>query len=175
MKDLLIFCPSVEKGGAEKNLFLIANYLSTKINSVYVLTANTDSKNKFNPNVKFISPKKNIYNNVSRLQKSFICFFLFLKFFTKKEIVILSFQANILAILLSKIFKKKIIIRANTSPKKFANSIFKKKFFHLFYSLADKIVVNSYDFKNEMIHHLGCQSICIYNSVKTVKIKKKKN
>ena len=174
MNDLLIFCPSIEKGGVEKNLFIITNYLSTKINSIYLLTANTDSKNKFNSDVKLISPKKNIYNNASRFKKSLICLFLFLKFFTRKEIVILSFQSNILAIFLSKIFKKKIIIRANTSPKKFAKGFIRKFFFKFFFGLADKIIVNSLDFQNQMKYFLGVKSICIYNSIKIEKIKKKK-
>ena len=33
-KKLIIFMPSIEDGGVEKNLFLISNYLSHKINSI---------------------------------------------------------------------------------------------------------------------------------------------
>ena len=39
MKKLLIFMPSVEGGGVEKNFFLITNYLSKKRKDIYVITA----------------------------------------------------------------------------------------------------------------------------------------
>ena len=42
----LIFCPSIEGGGVEKNLFLISNFLSQKVDKVYLLTANKDMKSK---------------------------------------------------------------------------------------------------------------------------------
>ena len=45
-KKLLIFIPSIEGGGVEKNLFIISNFLSTKISEVYILTANLDKKKK---------------------------------------------------------------------------------------------------------------------------------
>ena len=31
MKKLLIFIPSIENGGVEKNLFVVANYLKKKV------------------------------------------------------------------------------------------------------------------------------------------------
>ena len=33
-KKLIIFMPSIEGGGVEKNLFIIANYLSIKIDKI---------------------------------------------------------------------------------------------------------------------------------------------
>ena len=51
----LIFCPSIESGGVEKNLFIISNYLSKKMKKIYVLTANTNMSNKFNKNIIFVS------------------------------------------------------------------------------------------------------------------------
>jgi len=43
-KTLLIFSPSIEDGGVEKNLYNITNYLSDKINKVSIITANYNKK-----------------------------------------------------------------------------------------------------------------------------------
>ena len=49
MKDILIFCPSIEYGGVEKNLFIISNYISKKVKArnVSIITANNNHKKKF--------------------------------------------------------------------------------------------------------------------------------
>ena len=38
-KKLIIFIPSVEGGGVEKNFFLVSNYLSQRFRNVSVITA----------------------------------------------------------------------------------------------------------------------------------------
>jgi len=43
-KELIIFIPSIEDGGVEKNLYLITNYLSTKLDNICLITANTNKK-----------------------------------------------------------------------------------------------------------------------------------
>ena len=144
MKDILIFCPSIEYGGVEKNLFIIANYLSKKVGKkkVYVISGNNNHKKNFSKNIKLFTPKKN-YNDVSRLVKIIISIIIFIKYFRKKDVIILSFQANLTAILLAKIFRKKIIIRSNTAPEKFAQNFFKKIIFNFFLKFSDIIIVNS--------------------------------
>ena len=47
MKRLIVFIPSIEDGGVEKNLFLIANYLVNKIPSLILITSSIDKKNSF--------------------------------------------------------------------------------------------------------------------------------
>ena len=47
-KKLIIFMPSIEDGGVEKNLFLISNYLSLKINSITLITFDNNQNRKFN-------------------------------------------------------------------------------------------------------------------------------
>ena len=49
MKDILIFCPSIEYGGVEKNLFITSNYLAKKSlnKKIYLISANNDQKKKF--------------------------------------------------------------------------------------------------------------------------------
>ena len=41
--ELIIFIPSIEDGGVEKNIYLISNYLSKKIKKISLITT---SKNK---------------------------------------------------------------------------------------------------------------------------------
>ena len=61
-KKLIIFMPSIDGGGVEKNLFLITNYLSKKINNITVITFD----DRFNKN---FNKKINISNVVKKKQK----------------------------------------------------------------------------------------------------------
>jgi len=161
---IIIFCPSIEEGGVEKNLYIISNYLSKKID-VFLVTANKNKKNMFNKNIKFLSPKSNFWNNKTRLLKTFICFYIMLINFYKKDVKILSFQSNIYAIILAKILGFKIFIRSNTSPVSFANSFIKKLIFKFFFNLSDKIIVNSKEFKNQFYKFFNRKPVLIYNPV----------
>ena len=44
MRELLIFMPSIEDGGVEKNLFLISNYFSNNGIKTNIITANLNKK-----------------------------------------------------------------------------------------------------------------------------------
>ena len=58
---------------------------------------------------------------------------MFITFITrKKNFLVISFQSNILAILMSKILGFKVIIRSNTAPEKYLNSNLKKYIFKFF-------------------------------------------
>ena len=46
-KYLVIFMPSIEGGGVEKNLFIIANYFSSKDNNIKLITASKGFDQKF--------------------------------------------------------------------------------------------------------------------------------
>ena len=46
-KNIIIFIPSIEGGGVEKNLFLIANHLANKFESVTLITSSYQFKKKF--------------------------------------------------------------------------------------------------------------------------------
>ena len=52
-KKLIIFMPSIEGGGVEKNLFLVSNYLCKKLNNVTLITISKKYKKKFNKSIKF--------------------------------------------------------------------------------------------------------------------------
>ena len=58
-KKLIIFMPSIEGGGVEKNLFIVTNYLSEKIKNVFILTTSYKFKKSFNKQINLILPKKN--------------------------------------------------------------------------------------------------------------------
>ena len=63
-KSILLFIPSIEDGGVEKNLYLIANYLAKTNLSVEILTAFNDKKKLFDKKIRIISLKrKNIIQN----------------------------------------------------------------------------------------------------------------
>ena len=48
IKKILIFVPSIEDGGVEKNLFLISNYFYQNGINVNIISANRDKKKYFN-------------------------------------------------------------------------------------------------------------------------------
>jgi glycosyltransferase involved in cell wall biosynthesis len=164
LKSLLIFIPSIENGGVEKNLQIIANFLATKKINIVILTAFKNKNFKFSKNIKFI----NLDSEYSRyFQKRFfrliICIYLFIVKINFKDFIILSFQSSVVAIILSKIFRKNIILRLNTSPSKYISNFFLKKIYRLFYNLADLIIVNSNEFKKEFYKLFKIDCINIYN------------
>ena len=58
-KKLIIFLPSIEGGGVEKNSFIISNFLKDKIDNISIITISNKFKNKFNKKINFISLKAN--------------------------------------------------------------------------------------------------------------------
>ena len=52
-KKIKIFMPSIDGGGVEKNLFIITNYLSKKINNITVITFD----DRFNRNFSIVKIK----------------------------------------------------------------------------------------------------------------------
>ena len=175
--QIVIFIPSIENGGVEKNLNLISNYLTKKKLNLAIVTAFKNNNFFFNQNIKFYnfnSKFKKIFN--TRLLRTILATLQLFRFCLKKKTIIFSFQSNIIAIIFAKIFNKKIIIRLNTSPEKYINNYFKKKFYKFFYSLSDLIIVNSKDFKKK-IYSLVSNNflkniIHIYNPCLKIKPKK---
>ena len=161
-KSLIIFIPSIENAGVERNLYLIANFLSKKKISIEVLTAFKKEKKFFNRKIKVISLEKNSKIK-SRFFKTIITIFLFIKYCKNKDSLILSFQANTIAILLGMIFKKNVIIRSNTSPEKYINNPIKKILFKTIFKFANEIIVNSYEFKQRFKKFFSITPTVIYN------------
>jgi len=170
MKNLVLFNPSIEGGGVEKNLEMIINHFSKHINSkVYLISCDKilDTNSKIN----YIKPIINVRTR-NRFFKYLICLISLIKFYFKdKKFVILSFQANVYAIILAKILRQKIIVRANSAPSKWIN-IYKIPILRFFYKLADKVIVNSFNFKKEIDRKFKIKSFVIYNPLNSKKILK---
>ena len=173
MKKLVIYIPSIERGGVEKNLLYVANYLSKKNIDIYVVTANKGQEKFFNAKIKFICPKSKRWNDSSRLIKTLICMILIISRLPLKNISILSFQSNISAIILSKFLNLKIIIRLNTSIDKYIDNFIKRLFYKIIYSMSDAIIVNSLEFKNDLNKILKLNSVKIFNPIKIESFNKK--
>ena len=129
--ELIIFNPSIEYGGVEKNLFLIANYLSKKIKKITFISADK-APNKFSKKIKLVTPFFNVKNSIGRPFKYFVCLFIliFKILSNHRNCVILSFQANIYAIIICCLFRIKIISRSATSPSGWSKGTFKNIIFN---------------------------------------------
>ena len=163
-KKLLIFIPHINVGGVEKNFFIITNFLAKKLRNVTVITVNKEFKSKLNKNIKIISPKTNKWKNSSIYTKYIISIFLLINtLLSDRNYLVFSFQANWYAIIITKLFGLKIISRSNTAPEGWSKNIIKKFFYKLIISNADKIIVNSMEFKKSLKDYFNVNSICIYN------------
>lgn len=85
MRDLVIFIPSIEGGGVEKNLFYLTNYIQSQFKDIYLITADKINKNLVSKNIKLIMPNSSFFNNKNRLIKSIICSYFLVKYFKKKK------------------------------------------------------------------------------------------
>ena len=171
-KKLIIFMPSIEGGGVEKNLFIISNFLSKKINNVILITASYHYNKYFNKKIKIINPKVKFWDLCGRKAKYLICLYILLKEIIKtKKILIFAFQANIYCIILAKIFNVKIITRSNSSPSGWSKNFFKKILYKIILRLSNKVIVNSLEFKKEMKKKFFIDTKCIYNPLNTKEIK----
>ena len=173
MKNIVIFIPSIEAGGVEKNLFNIINYIQSKFKKVYLISADRLKDRRFGKNVIFLSPNSKTYSNKSRFTKSLICFFIIIKNFWNKKTLIFSLQSNLFSIIASKLINAKIIIRLNTSPQKYSTNLIKRIMFKILYSLAYRIIVNSHEFKAAFKRFYNLESIVILNPLKISRNKKK--
>ncbi len=170
-KKLIIFFPSIERGGVEKNFFYISNFLTNYFKNINLITAS--NVNKISKKIKVKKPKIISSNIKNRKFKYFLCLLILLNQIMKnKNIVVFAFQANLYASLLCKIFNIKIIIRSNSSPTGWSKNFIKKKIFKLLFSLPDKIIVNSLEFKKEMKYNFNVNAKCIYNPLDKSKVLK---
>lgn len=164
-KKILIFVPMIGKGGAEKNLFIIANYLSNHFEKISIISTSREFKFRFNKNIKFITPKSKFWNKINnRGLKILICLYLLAKeLLLKKNLNVLSFQGNLYCCVLCKIFKVKIILRANASITGWSKGYLKKILYYSISKMADKIIVNSLEFQREYKKYFNLKTSFIYN------------
>ena len=163
-KRLIIFIPSIEGGGVEKNLFIISDFLTKKINDISVITISKRFKKKFNKKIKLISPKLNFWDTIGRRKKFFLSLLLLaIEIFKDRNLLVFCFQGNIYCTLLCKLLGVKIIVRSNSAPDGWSQNIFKFYCFKYIFRLADEIIVNSLDFKKKFKSNFDLESVCIYN------------
>ena len=177
-KNLLIFMPSIEGGGVEKNFFIITNYLAGEKINIKVITAEKKFNHLFSKKIKIINPKSFFWSHRGRYLKYFICLsFLIKEHFKIKKFLTLSFQANIYCIIITKIFNRKIISRSNSSSAGWSKNFLKNFIFKRMLKIADKVIVNSKDFKRELDNKFNINTSCIYNPFNkstVIKLSKKK-
>jgi glycosyltransferase involved in cell wall biosynthesis len=173
-KKLIIFMPSIEGGGVEKNLFLVSNYLCKKLDKVALITISKKYKKRFNNPIEFISLTSGYWDNLSRRSKYFLSIFLLIKEILKsRNIIVFAFQANIYCIIICKLFSIKVIVRSNSAPAGWSKNILKRLVFKFFLNLADKVMVNSIQFKGDLKKEFNVNAICIYNPLNHDEIMKR--
>lgn len=173
-KKLIIFMPTIDYGGGvEKNFFIISNYLCKKLNHITVITLDKSAKTKLNKKINFICPNNIFFQTFGRRAKFLIALIYLLKAIIKiKKPTVFSFQGHAYCILLCRMLNIKVIVRSNTSPFGWSKKFFKRTLYRFVYSLADKIIVNSLEFKKEIKKRFNLNSECIYNPLNTENIKK---
>jgi glycosyltransferase involved in cell wall biosynthesis len=163
--------PSIEIGGVEKNLFLIANYLIKKKINITIITSNKTHISSINKNIRIVSLKSNFFLKRKKYVKYFICLVLLtIEYFKNKNITVFAFQANIYAIILCKLLGIKIITRSNTSPNGWSKNIIKRIIFKFILKYADLIIVNSLYFKRQMSFVFNVKTKLIYNPLNKYEI-----
>ena len=162
-KDLLLFIPSIENGGVEKNFYIIANYLEKKHKLIQLITTKKIKRGVFK-NIKTINPLINLENLQGRKIKYLFCILILIKkILFNKNYLVFAFQANLYCIILCKLLGIKIITRSNSSPEGWSKNPIKFYLYKKISSFADKIIVNSIEFKKEFKRKFSVDTKCILN------------
>lgn len=174
-KRLIIFMPSIDGGGVEKNLFLITNYLSKKIKNIKVITFDDRFNSNFNKKIKILNVVKKNKKIRSKYYKYFRCLILLYREIVKNKCLVFAFQANVYCCILSFFLNFNLISRSNSSPSGWSKSYFKNLVFKFLLKIPKKIIVNSKDFKTEIDKKFNINSKLIYNPLNISEIKFKSN
>ena len=173
-KKVLIFMPSIEGGGVEKNLFIVSNFLTKKFSELALITISKKYKRKFNKSIEFISFSSDIWDKCGRRFKYLLSIYLLVKEIIKsKNLTVFSFQANVYCIIICRLFRVKIISRSNSAPHGWSKNFVKRFIFKKILNLADKVMVNSIQFKKDIKKNFKVDAVCIYNPLNVSEIKKK--
>ena len=78
-KRIIFFMPSIEGGGVEKNLILIANYVSNHIDNVSLITFDDNFNKYFNKKISILNVKKKVNKKYSKYYKYFCCLIVLIK------------------------------------------------------------------------------------------------
>ena len=185
MSRILLAIDSLEKGGAQKNIVILANKLLAKNHDVSILTLDNKDNDFYslNRNLKRFSldskiKSKNyfqaIYNNLKRIYKIFII----LKKVSPTTIISFINTTNVILIISNFFFKKNIIISERNSFSLQKLPMIWQVLRNITYNYATAITCNSIDsFKDLKTKFQNKKIVYIQNfisSPKILKLKKKK-
>ncbi len=174
-KKVVIFMPSIEGGGVEKNLFIISNFLGKKLSKTILITADRSFNSKFK-NIHVINPNIKIEKIKIRRLKYLFCLIELIKlFFANKNYLVFAFQANLYCSIICKFFGIKIIIRSNSSPSGWKLGLLKHFVYKKLLKIPKRIIVNSNEFKREYKKKFNLNVRCIYNPLNKSQIIKLSN
>ncbi|MDC3373122.1 glycosyltransferase [Candidatus Pelagibacter sp.] len=170
---IIFFMPHMVGGGVEKNLYIIANNFAKKIKHVHFITSKKTFNSNFK-NVKIINPKLSIWSHFGVRFNYIVCLLILIReILNKKKPLVFAFQANVYCIILCKILNVKIITRSNSSPSGWTQNNLKNYIFNKAFKKADKIIVNSLEFKKQFKKRFNVETECIYNPLNKKEILKK--
>ena len=172
-KKLIIFMPSIDGGGVEKNLFILSNFLRNYPLDIKIITFDDRFNYKFNKPIKIINFIKKPSKNYTKYYKYFCCLFLLLREIRKKKCLVFAFQANVYCCILSLIFNFRLITRSNSSPTGWSKNLIKNFLFRFLFKIPKAIIVNSKAFKKEIDYKFNIKSTLIYNPLNLNEIKSK--
>ena len=177
-KKVILFMPTIEIGGVEKNFVLIANFLSTKFNNLTLVTLSKTKRGMFAKNINFVTLSLINTSKFSRRIKFLIGLIMLTKEIIKQNnTVVVAFQANLYCVYLCKLLRTKVVIRSNSSPTGWSNNFIKKIFYKHALNAADRVIVNSKEFKKLLMKKFNVKSHYIYNPLnkdEIIKLSKKK-
>ena len=165
--------PHMVGGGVEKNLYIIANDFAKKIKNVHFITSKKTFNSNFK-NVKIINPKLTIWSHFGVRFNYVVCLLILIReILTEKKPLVFAFQANVYCIILCKILNVKIVTRSNSSPSGWTQNNLKNYIFKKAFKKADKIIVNSLEFKKQFKKRFNIKTECIYNPLNKKEILRK--
>jgi len=172
-KPIIIFMPSIDGGGVEKNLFIISNYLKNLDYKIKIITFDDGFNYKFSKKIQIINYLKKPKKNYSKYYKYWKCILLLIKETIIKRQLVFSFQANVYCCILSFIFNFNLITRSNSSPSGWTKNFTKNLLFKYLLKIPKAIIVNSKIFKKEIDKKFNINSVLIYNPLNLKEIKTK--
>lgn len=181
---VVIFLPSIETGGVERNAILVANYLAeNEVPITFVSTRIVESmRSRFDNRVKliFVKSARRVPLLHPRIVDAFAIFSGYRKVLEREKMlgsaVTLSFQSNIVSILAAKIAGVPVVVRVSNHPShvKFTNSLIQKiseKLKLIFYRYADVVIANAEETAQFYRSRLPVTVSTIYNPVDSEALK----
>ena len=176
-KKIFIFIPSFESGGVERNTVIVANSMIQKGNDVFVVYCRKiDAQfSKLDKGIKEIKLNRLSFlpfiheRIVDAVSAILFGFFVLRKIIDSKSVMI-SFQSNIVAIILAKLLNFRVIVRLSNH---YSNVDFEKGGLRkvseylkkILYKKANVVIANSQELADDYSKLLGCPVEVIYNPI----------